>query len=63
MMIIVESAAEDRGEHWQQLCQGSARTDDQILIYMERSGNCRSILFATQRSPFLGRFAAQRVIG
>ena len=42
---------------------GGRHTDDQILIYMERSGNCRSILFATQRSPFLGRFAAQRVIG
>jgi hypothetical protein len=34
MMIIVELAAEGRGEHWQQLRQGSARADVQILIYM-----------------------------
>jgi hypothetical protein len=27
-------AAEGRGEHWQRLRQGSARTDDQIWIYV-----------------------------
>jgi hypothetical protein len=42
MMIIVESSLpKTPGEHWQQLRQGSARTDDQILIH--RAARKRSL--------------------
>jgi hypothetical protein len=44
-------AAEGRGEHWQQLCQGSARTDDQILIYRSRwsgTASCAGAAFKAE---------------
>jgi hypothetical protein len=46
-----ELAAEDRGEHWQQLRQGSARTDDQILIYRSRwsgTASCAGAAFKAE---------------